>query len=266
MPALLELQRALGAAITDAGRTAAAAPLFRNAAHAVPARLAVYRGNVYGNRANALGGAYPVVRKIVGAEFFDATAREFARTHRSASADLNEYGERFAEFLAAFEHTRDLPYLPDVARMEWLAHRAYFAADAAPFDPARLAAVPPERWAGLRPLLAPACALLVSDWPLARVWTVHQDDYRGPLDVDLSAGPERILVHRPRWKAEVRAITAGDHRFLAAVQSGATLGDALAGALAEEAGFDAAAALARWVASGVVIDLADAEEAEEWAG
>ena len=260
MPALLELQRALGAAIAGGARTAAVTPLFRGPAATFPARLAAYRGNVFGNCAHALAAAYPIVRKIVGADFFAATAREYARVHPSTSGDLNEYGDTLPAFLAAFPHTRDLPYLPDVARMEWLAHQAYYAADAASLDPARLAGLPPERWGALRPVLAPGCALLVSDWPLARIWTVHQDDYASGIDVDLDAGPDRVLVHRPRWTAAVQAIGAGDHRFLAAALENARLGDALEAAAAEDSGFDPATALARWVAAGVVVDFSDPEE------
>ena len=33
-----------------------------------------------------------------------------------------------------FRTRRTFPYLPDVARMEWLAHRAYYAADAELLD------------------------------------------------------------------------------------------------------------------------------------
>jgi hypothetical protein len=260
MPALLELQRALGGAITDGGRTAAATPFFRGPAETFPARLAAYRGNVFGNCANVLAAAYPIVRKIVGTDFFEATAREYARVHPSTSGDLNEYGDALPAFLAEFLHTRDLPYLPDVARMEWLAHRAYYAADAARFDPMQLAGLPPERWVALRPLLAPGCALLVSDWPLARIWTVHQDDYVGEFDVNLDAGPVRVLVHRPLWTAAVQAIGAGDHRFLAAALENARLGDALEAAAAEDSGFEPAAALARWVEAGVIVDLAEPAE------
>jgi len=261
MPALRDLQHALGAAIVDAGRMATATALFRGAPGAASARLAVYRGNVLGNCINALAGAYPVVRKIVGAEFFEATARAYARAHPSTSGDLNEYGVGFAAFLEEFPPTRDVPYLPDVARMEWLAHRAYYAADSAPYDPARLAGLPAERWTDLRPALAPACALLASDWPIARIWTVHQDDYSGAFDVDLGAGPDRVLVYRPGWKAEVVALATGDYRFLAVVLDGASLGEALEAAVAEDAGFDPAAALSRWVAAGVVVNLAEPEEA-----
>lgn len=254
MPSLPELQTGFATALADARRVAAVLPLFSGPPARTEARLAVYRGNVYGNLTKALAGAYPVTRKIVGDEFFDAMAREYAREHPSCSGDLNRYGERLAEFLAAFPHTADLPYLPDVARMEWLAHLAYYAADPAPFDLAVLSRVTVGEYPTLKFRLTPACALLESRWPLARIWTVHQDDYAGEFDVDFGSGPDRILVHRPRWRAEVLSLTAGDFRFLYSLSQGETLGTALE-AGAGDPGFDPSAALARWIGLGVVAGL-----------
>ena len=74
--------------------------------------------------------------------------------------------------------------------------------------------------------------------------------------MDLAAGPDRILVHRPGWRAQVASLARGEFRFLAAARDGAALGDALQAGLAEEPGFDAGAALARWVAAAVIVDLA----------
>lgn len=209
--------------------------------------MAVYRGNAFGNWAQALAGAYPIVRKIVGEDFFRGLARAYALAHPSTSGDLNEYGARFAEFVGAFEHTRDLPYLPDVARMEWLAHRAYYAADSPGFDLARivLSENPVLR-------LTPPCALLASEWPLARIWTVHQDDYEGAFDIDLRSGRDRILVHRPGWRAQVRSLAPGDYRFLDMIRENSTLGEALEAALAEDAALDVSLVLARWVDAGVI--------------
>lgn len=207
--------------------------------------MAVYRANVFGNRAHALAAAYPIVRRIVGAEFFDDLVRRHARAHPSASGDLNEYGAHLADFVAAFPHTQDLPYLPDVARMEWLAHRAYYAQDPAPFSVAGL-----DESSRLQ--LTPPCALLASEWPLTRIWTAHQDDYEGAIDVDLRSGPDRILVHRPRWRALVRRLAPGDYRFLDCARRGRPLGEALEAALGAEPGFDPSLALARWIDAGVI--------------
>jgi uncharacterized protein len=231
MLSLPELQAQFGAALLSAGGSPG---------------MRAYRGNVFGNWGKALAGAYPIVRKIVGAEFFEGLARQFALACPSTSGDLNEFGGELARFVGTFPHTLDLPYLPDVARMEWLAHRAYYAADAAPFD--FKAALPGNP----RFQLAPPCALLASRWPLGRIWQVHQDDYAGPVDVDLASRPDRIVVHRPRWRVEVRSVAPGDFRFLEAVQAGTMLDAALEAAIVADPAFDASLALARWVDAGVL--------------
>src|SRR5574341_548220 len=230
MPSLPEMQAEFAAALFARGGSAG---------------MAVYRSNVFGNWAQALASAYPIVRKIVGDKFFEGLAREYARRYPSASGDLNEYGSELAQFVAGFAHTQDLPYLPDVARMEWPAHRAYYAREPAPFSLDGINDSSPLK-------LTPPCALLASEWPLARIWTVHQDDYQGEIAVDLNAGPDRILIHRPKWRAQVRSLAPGDYRFLDAARHGRALGEALESAAAEDAAFDPALALARWVDAGVI--------------
>lgn len=239
MPSLLECQRAFAAALLDTSTTGSWG-------------LRAYRNNAFGNWSGALANAYPIVRKIVGIDFFDALAPGYARAYPSTNGDLTEFGAHLAEFVSVFHGTQDLPYLPDVARMEWLAHLAYYAADAAPFDPRALAGVAPEKYAGLRPRLAPGSALLRSDWPLARIWFVHQDGFEGDLEVDLRAGPDCVLVLRNGWNVGVRSVTPAEYRFLDGAGRGETLGAALDAALRIDPAFDAAAALPRWVQAGAV--------------
>lgn len=255
MPSLPELQGAFAAALARDGDPVTSTALFRGPPDRVSAGLATYRGNIQGNCVQALRSAYPIVGKIVGDEFLEATAREYFRAHPSVSANLNQYGEHLPEFLEDFPHAADLPYLPDVARMEWLAHRAYYSQDAVPFDGASLAGTPPERHHRLRPRLAPACALLESAWPLGRIWDIHQDDYDGAFEIDLDSGPDRVLVYRPRWRAWVLSLSCGDFRFLEWSARGHSLGEALEAALGDDPHFDPSAALARWISAGVITSL-----------
>jgi hypothetical protein len=226
MPSLLEIQRDFGAALLGAGD----AP-----------RMAVYRANVFGNWSAALAGAYPIVRAIVGPAFFAVLARDYSRAAPSASGDLHEYGAQLAAFLDGYPPAGDVPYLPDVARMEWLAHCAYYAADAPPFDLSR----------PTQARLAPCCALFASAWPLARIWDAHQEG-GDPATVDLGAGADRILVHRPGWRVEVCSLRAGDYRFLERLRAGDALGAALEAAASADAAFVARVAFAAWVQAGVI--------------
>ena len=239
MPPLLEAQRRFADALLADGAPASWG-------------ISVYRGNILGNGSSALAIAYPIVRKIVGAEFFDAMAQHFLRAHRSRSGDLHACGAELPDFLESYALTADLPYLPDVARMEWFAHRAYYAPEAPPFDPVVLADLTAEQLETLRLMLAPSCTLLRSRWPLARLWEIHQDDFRGEFSVDLDSGPDHVVIHRPRWQVSVRSVAPGEFRFLRGAEVGEMLGVALATATSMDPSFDPSGVLARWVPSGAL--------------
>jgi hypothetical protein len=241
-------------------RATAAPPGLRGEPALAARRFEVYRNNVRLLRMNALAAAYPVVRSIAGADFFTGTARCYALGHDSAGGDLNEYGEAFAGFLAAFEPARELPYLPDVARLEWLAHRAYYAADAVAIEPARLAGLAQHQWGSLRFELQPAAALLRSPWPLARIWEVNQPGYTGEMAVDFTAAEHFALLTRPGFEVAVCSISAGEYAFLKALSSGFTLTVAVDAALAAAADFDLSLALTNAVKRGVFADFSVAAE------
>jgi len=254
------MQELFARALADGGDEAPATELLAGPPERIKARLAVYRGNGAGNIRQALAGAYPVCARIVGSEFFAGVAREYLHRHPSTSGDLNGYGGEFAAFVAGFEHTQDLPYLPDVARLEWLVHHAYYAQDARSFAPARLESVPREAWETLRATLAPGCAVLESRWPIVRVWQVHQEDCTDGIKVDLASGPERALVHRAGFRVRVSALSTGEFRFLQRAGRGDSIAAALSCALAGEPELDFPVRLSQWVATGVIIDFVPGRE------
>jgi hypothetical protein len=253
MSELAALQAQFAAALGDAAH----APALAGALVGPPAqslrRIAIYRGALQANRATALANAFPVVAKIVGDEFFAGLAREYGKRHPSTTGDLNEYGERFAEFLSVFPPAQALTYLADVARLDWAVHRSHYAADAAALDPARLATVSAVDQPHIKLGLHPAVALVQSSYPIARVWEVHQPEYAGEVDVDLTPGQHYALVCRPEYKVRVAALRAGEFTFLAASSRGGVLGEALDAALRAEPSFDFPQALVHWIVACVIV-------------
>ncbi|AXT47494.1 MULTISPECIES: HvfC/BufC N-terminal domain-containing protein [Chromobacterium] len=224
--------------IADPSLSAEAAPALN------PAGLAVYRNNYRVGLIDTLAFIYPVCRQLVGEDFFTGLARVFIGGHPSLSGNLHLYGAAFGDFVAGFEHARELPYLADVARLEWRVHRAYYAADAAPADSAALAAFPQQCWGELKLRPLPDVAALLSPWPAASIWLAHQ---RQPveLNVDLHSQPEAMLIYRLQGRAQVEIVGAGLAALLQAFRNGATLEAAVEQALAAEAGFDLQAGLLR---------------------
>ena len=123
-------------------------------------RIAIYRNTVCRNYRNALGATFAVVKQLVGAPFFNAAVDAYALAVPSTGGDLNVYGSDFPDFLASYPHARGLPYLADVARLEWAVDAAGRAADAAGSPEALLAAlakVPAEQVIAQRFALDPSC-------------------------------------------------------------------------------------------------------------
>jgi hypothetical protein len=251
MPELLAIQSDFGASLRDADLSAQAARWLAGDVALAGQRLAIYRANMVAAADKALSAAYPVVRRVVGEEFFHGLARAYQRETPSDSGDLFDFGAGFASFLAAFPHTQSLPYLPDLARLEWAAHRAYGAADSPAWDPSSLGCVAADRQDAIRFRWAAGTAVLASAYPVVRIWTLHQPEHQGEFAVDWSV-PERALVAREDLLVTVSALGPGEAAFVAASLAGAALGDAATTALETDPGFDLGPLLARAVGAHLI--------------
>ena len=253
MPSLREAQRAFTAAALF-GDTAAITQIgIAAGALGAAARIAVYRNNVLGNYRKALAATYPVVRRLVGVPFFDAAIDAFVRAHPSTHGDVNGYGGELARFLAAYPPASALVYLSDVARLEWAVDQAGTAADAAPLDLGALAAVPVDAFGELRFVLHPSARIVVSPYPMLRIWQVNQPDFMGDDGVDLAEGGDSLLVWRTADGIAIERLAAGEHAFLAALARNARLTVAAERAAAAEASFDLPGVLKRRVAAQAIV-------------
>jgi hypothetical protein len=214
------------------------------------AGLEVYRRNVLANLRAALAATYPVVRRLVGDAFFAEAAAQFARRVASASGDLHQYGGEFAPFLEDYPHARALPYLPDVARLEWLRHESYHARDAQAFDFAALARIAPSRHGEIRFVLHPGARLMRSPHPVAAIWEANQSGRDGTPD--RAQGPGCVLVRREQYAVRVERLEEAEWEFLASVARGATLEEAGRALTLGEPDTFLRAALASYVAAAVI--------------
>ena len=76
MPELLRFQLDFAASLRNAPRSEAVRHWLAGDASHVERRVAIYRANMVAAADKALAAAYPVIRQVVGAEFFHALARE----------------------------------------------------------------------------------------------------------------------------------------------------------------------------------------------
>jgi len=253
MPSLRDLQLQFAAALAEP-----ASP--RCAVTPGDDRLAIYRVNARANYRNALAATHPVVKRLTGEPFFNAAVDEFVAAHPPVSGDLNIYGGHLAGFLEHYAPAAKLPYLPDVARLEWAIDDANRATDVPRVPDAVLAAlsiVAPERMPNVLLVLDVSCRLVASEFPILRIWRANQPDRSGAERVELDEGGILLLVRRDADGVALESLSAGEHAWLAALARGSTLGAAIGAALAAESAFDLGAALRAHIAAGTVAAVVD---------
>ena len=214
-------------------------------------RFGVYRNNVSSTMIEALGDNFPACREIVGGRFFDAVADAYHRAHPPRSPMLFRFGDTFAAFLDTFEPAASVPYLADVARVEWAWLEAFHAADATVASAEALGAIAPERLADMRLVPHPAVRTVRSSWPVVAIVSRIRND-RDLADLDMGRG-EDALVTRPDVTVELRTLPPGASVFLDALRT-LPLGEAASRA-AEVEGFDLAANIAGLFEAGAIADV-----------
>jgi Putative DNA-binding domain len=182
--------------------------------------LDIYRNNTLANRSANLTNTYPTILELVGEEFFSAMACIFVEKNESHSGNLHQDGELFPSFLATFPHVSDLPYLSDVAKLDWAIHLAHYSIDSNSIGIETLASYTPEQFGQLSLVLHPAIAIVKSEhWPIYQILMMHH----GENPANLNAGGEQVWVWRDHWQL----LSSNDTLFLESLLNGKNIESAM---------------------------------------
>ncbi|MCC2099230.1 MAG: putative DNA-binding domain-containing protein [Hyphomicrobiales bacterium] len=219
-------------------------------------RFAVYRNNVIVNLVEGLCETFPVCHELVGDGFFRAMAARFVRAHPPSGPVLSEYGGALPDFIAAFEPAQEVPFLADVARLEWARVCAWHAADAQSLGSGCWTGINPDALSDIRLVPHPSACVLAFASAAVTIWAAHQT---APEDgaPDLAGIEPRIseacLVVRPGLDVEVLALPPGGAEFFQQLAAGQTVGWAANAAADSAPDFDLPGCFAVLVQSGFAI-------------
>jgi Putative DNA-binding domain len=227
------------------------------------ARLAIYRHHHVTSLTGALRATFPVVHRLVGDGFFRYVAHEFIAAHPPSRPCLVQYGESLGTFLETFPACRDVPYVADVARLEWLMSRAAHADDATPLDLGALRSLDPRDLDGLTLRFEPSLALLDSRWPVDEIWRANQPAADPDATVDAGTGPVTLEIRRLGDDVVMRRLVPAHHAFRRALLDGHALASAATAALGLDHDFDLARALRELFDESVLIGFRVTSRPEE---
>jgi hypothetical protein len=161
-------------------------------------------------------------------------------------ACLAHYGGALPDFIEKFPPAVGLPYLADVARLEWAINEAYHAPDDAALSSAEIEALPENGLTEMNLRLRKSARLVASNWPLESIRSFCLSyDEKTSGELNLEGEGCRLLVFRPELTIAVIRLAVDECAFFEALGRGQVLGAALAATLRDFPAFDLGAVLQR---------------------
>ena len=208
----------------------------------------VYRNTWRKALRDALKGNYPVVAALIGEDAFHRLASDHIANTAAPSPIMATYGEGLDQTIGASPLQAPLPYLADMARLEWLVAQARNAAGAEPIDPRFFATLAPEQAESLTLKTVPAAHLARFETPVVTIWHAHQGPDR-PASLSPHWNSEQALIVRQGSRITVNLVDDATFAFAAALMRGETLGQVAADTMAHHPDDDIGAVLTCLAAS-----------------
>ena len=222
MRRLAELQGSFAAAVRFP--PASVAPLdVQPTALAPERRVAVYRNHHRISLTEALGANFSTVRKLIGEAGFQALAGDFIAAAPPSEPRLSHYGAGFPDFLGSDRRLIDLPYLADIARLDWASNVAERAEDIPVFGPSHLQAAQ----ADLAELVLsphPSLSLIHSAYPLLRIREITVGAPEAEHTVSLAECGVDLMIWRRDHAVACEPLDAADYAFVDKMAGGVSLG------------------------------------------
>lgn len=259
-PSLRDIQRWIKAGIRSGPGGPAGVPLaaMLNPQRGVAGveRLQVYAGGYLARTHEALSEVYEAVRHILGNTTFSTMAHEYAARYPSHDYNLSLRGRQLPDFLDGHRLSQSLPFLPDLARLEWHIVQSVHAAQDPPINPARLSAMSLDQWGQTTLRFQPSVGLMVSAWPILDIW-VARTGPRSNVDIDLVNRPQRVLIFRHELEVRCELLEPQQASLLEGLLAGEPLG-IVCGRLAQA---DKTLPIQQWFTSWIQAGLVAACEA-----
>lgn len=191
-------------------------------------RLNVYRNNVFSSLQTALGEIFPICKQLVGDDFFNAMAHQYARTFQPKSPVLSDYGDYFADFIRTFLPAQQLPYLADLCELEHRILQLTHAAEVPTFtlEDAQQRLQQVQNPESLLLTLSANCQLMHCQYAIGSLYVAHQQPNPDLSRLNVNHS-ECLLLSKDGLYGCCYLISPAEYAFLSALQNGVTLSQAL---------------------------------------
>ena len=224
----------------------------RSRALSAAERVGIYANAYYTRLFECLGEVFPMVKRTLGEDGFNALAFGYLQVYPSRSYTLNELGRHFPDYLEktkpcadtdeetdispgteatdALSHPDWAEFLIDLARLEWgiyevfdgegVEGKALLTAD-------QVLAIPAELWPDARLNTVPCLQLLATGFPVNDYYTaLRRHTVEEPLPIPGRA-PSYVAITRRNFVVRRYNFSRAEFELLQALKSDATISQAL---------------------------------------
>lgn len=186
-------------------------------------RFDVYRNNVMTSLIDAMEIGFPVIRTLLGEDYFRALAAEFVRNNPPNSPILAHYGEVLPSFIHHFTPLTNYPYLADIATLEIARRASCNASDMTPRAIEQLGTIEQDELMNVIPLPHPSLRILKSDWPIDEIWSANSD-HSNTRQPNMALGQQYVLLVRPALEVQQYLLSEDAYCFACAIDGVNSLG------------------------------------------
>ncbi len=193
----------------------------------IKGRLNIYKNNTRLNLIDTLKNIYPVTLQLVGEEFFKTMARHYIKQAPMEGGNRNAYGAGFSAFISSFKDAGSLPYLSDMAKLEYAYFKIGLAEEQEPLTQEGLQACL-EHSGDIKIALNEHVCLVEIDFNVNDLWDLHQFDNADYSSFELSFDPFSMLILRDAsYMTWMKVLDVGTADFLENIQCGKSFAESM---------------------------------------
>jgi len=180
-------------------------------------QLSIYRTSIFGGLKKALVETFPVTKQLVGDDFFNAMTGRYIARFPCQVQDLNDYGESLAEFIRDLKHARSVPYLADMAKLEWSVNLAYNTKiQQANLD--KLSSLSEQQQLNITLHLANGSSLLHLSYPVDKIWDIHQNNSLQEINIQKTS--LYLIIFKNDYDVVINRVSEEQFYFLTCCNNG----------------------------------------------
>ena len=190
-------------------------------------RLKIYRNHIVTTLSDIIVMNFPLVEILTGKDFLTTAAKLYLFDNPPTQACLDRYGKNFPEFLKSYKHANALPYLSDIAKLDWIMNESRCAKDDQTLTADDLTKLDPENFEQTIFYLKNSTRIIDTAYPLDQIYHFCKNKSDSDDMLHIENESTYLLISRLQWDPTLFKLDKSEYMFFSMIKDGKTLGEIL---------------------------------------